>query len=255
MSSCRLIPRLDIKGPNLIKGIHLEGLRIIGDPNHYAKRYYEAGADELIYIDTVASLYGRNNLTDIVNRAVQDIFIPITVGGGIRSIEDATKILRSGADKIAVNTAAVRTPQLLAELANKFGSQCIVLSVEAKKVTINSWEVYVDNGREHTGIDVVSWVQQAVKLGVGEVLLTSIDQEGTRQGFDNELIHHVSEKVQIPIIASGGMGVVEHAICPIKAGASAVAFADILHYERVTIDQIRQFLKKEGVRVRSWLQK
>lgn len=250
MTSIRLIPRLDIKGPNLIKGVHLEGLRVIGDPNIFARSYYESGADELIYMDIVASLYGRNNLTDIVKKTVRDVFIPITVGGGIRSVEDATHILRSGADKIAINTAAVRNPQLISELANKFGAQCVVLSVEAKQVGQHKWEAYVDNGRERTGKDVIAWIQEAESLGAGEILLTSVDQEGTRRGFETELIKSVAEAVSIPLIASGGMGEVDHLLAPIESGANAIAFADIIHYKRSTVHKIRNYALKLGVNVR-----
>ena len=247
----RLIPRLAIKGPNLIKGVHLEGLRVIGDPNTYAQRYYEQGADELIYMDCVASLYGRNNLSEIVKKTVKNVFIPITVGGGIRSVEDAVAILRSGADKIAINTAAVKNPDLIKELANKLGSQCIVLSIEAKHQSVNHWEVYIDNGRERTGLDVVKWAEQAVELGAGEILLTSVDREGTRKGFDTDLVQSVAHQVNVPVIASGGMGKVEDLSDPVMSGASAVAFADILHYNRATISDIRSYALQAGVRVRN----
>jgi len=184
MKNIRLIARLDIKGPNLIKGINLEGLRIIGSPNEYALRYYLQGADELIYMDCVASLYGRNHLSEIIKAAAHDIFVPITVGGGIRSVDDATKILRAGADKLAINTAAVATPGLITEISRRFGSQCMVLSIEAKQVGQDRWEVYTDNGRERTGLDVVEWAKLGVSMGAGEILLTSVDKEGTRKGFD-----------------------------------------------------------------------
>lgn len=249
-STIRLITRLDIKGPNLIKGIQLEGLRVIGDPNTYAQRYYEQGADELIYMDCVASLYGRNNLSDIVAKTVKNVFIPITVGGGIRSIEDAVSILRSGADKIAINTAVVKKTELITELANKLGSQCVVLSIEAKKSSPHSWEVYTDNGRERTGLDVIEWAKQGVALGAGEILLTSVDQEGTGKGFDVELISAVAQVVNVPVIASGGMGKIEDIFPPLKAGASAIACADILHYDRATISAIRSHAHQSGIRVR-----
>lgn len=247
----RLIARLDIKGPNLIKGIHLEGLRVIGDPNVFAKRYYEEGADELIYMDTVASLYNRNNLTEIVRRTVQDVFIPITVGGGIRSIEDVNLLLRAGADKVAVNTAAVRTPKLITDIALRFGSQCMVLSVEAKRKPQGGWEVYTDNGREHTGLDVLDWVILAVKLGAGEILLTSVDQEGTRKGFDFELIKSVAEAVPIPVIASGGMGSIADAVRVAKsAHTNAIAAASVLHYHTLKIKDIRHVFLEEQLTMR-----
>jgi len=236
-----LIARLDIKGPNLIKGIHLEGLRVVGDPQEYARRYYEAGADELVYMDIVASLYGRNNLTEIVKRAAQDIFIPMTVGGGVRSVDDAKQLLRAGADKIAVNTAAIARPELITEISRRFGSQCMVLSIEAKQVGENKWEAYTDNGRERTGVDVVEWAIKGCELGAGEILLTSVDREGTRKGFDVALVRAVATAVPIPVIASGGMGTTEHLVEVIKIGeADAVAMADVLHYNRISMSQIRE---------------
>lgn len=237
----RLIPRLDIKGPNIIKGIHLEGLRVIGDPQVFARRYYEQGADELVYMDVVASLYGRNSLHSIVSRAVQDIFVPLTVGGGLRSVEDVKEMLRAGADKVAINTAATKRPELITEVAQKFGSQCMVLSVEAKRIGPGRWEVYTDNGRERTGLDVVDWVVRGVELGAGEILLTSVDQEGTREGFDCELVRVVADRVPVPVIASGGMGSLEHLIAVVREGrANAVAMADVLHYNRMNLTQIRR---------------
>ncbi|MCU9951392.1 imidazole glycerol phosphate synthase subunit HisF [Pseudomonas sp. PDM13] len=240
MSNLRLIPRLDIKGPNLIKGIRLEGLRVIGDPQEYAVRYAEAGADELLYVDIVASLYGRNNLSDIIRRAADRVFVPITVAGGIRSVEDARHILRSGADKVAINTAAVLRPELIREVSRRFGSQAMVLSIEAKEQAPGKWEAYTDNGRERTGLDVVEWAVRGVELGAGEVLVTSVDREGTRKGFDIDLIRQISDAVSVPVIASGGMGKVEHMVDAAKlARPDAIAMADVLHYNRMTIDEIR----------------
>ena len=237
----RLIARLDIKGPNLIKGIHLEGLRVVGDPQEYARRYYEAGADELVYMDIVASLYGRNSLTEIVKRAAQDIFIPMTVGGGVRSVDDAKQLLRAGADKIAVNTAAIARPELITEISRRFGSQCMVLSIEAKQVGENKWEAYTDNGRERTGVDVVEWAKKGCELGAGEILLTSVDREGTRKGFDVALVSAVATAVPIPVIASGGMGATEHLVSVVQQGkADAIAMADVLHYNRLSMRQIRE---------------
>ncbi len=247
----RLIARLDIKGPNLIKGIHLEGLRVVGDPQTFARRYYEAGADELVYMDIVASLYGRNSLTDIVKRAAQDIFIPMTVGGGVRSVEDAKMLLRAGADKVAVNTAATLRPALITEISRRFGSQCMVLSIEAKQVRENKWEAYSDNGRERTGLDVLDWAQRGCELGAGEILLTSVDQEGTRKGFDVELVKAVAGAVPIPVIASGGMGSPEHLVQVVRKGkADAVAMADVLHYNRVSLPQIRAAAQAAQIPVR-----
>ena len=253
MRNIRLIARLDIKGPNLIKGIHLEGLRIVGQPNEYAVRYYEQGADELIYIDCVASLYGRNSLGDIVRNAAQNVFIPMTVGGGIRSIDDATHILRCGADKVAINTAAVAIPGLITDIARRFGSQCMVLSIEAKRIGPDRWEAYTDSGREDTGMDVIEWVKRGVALGAGEVLLTSVDQEGTRKGFDIALVRAVTSEVSVPVIASGGMGKLEHMVEVVETGgADAVAMADMLHYRRATIGEIRATARNAGLHVRKY---
>ena len=251
MRNIRLIARLDIKGSNLIKGIHLEGLRVIGSPNEHALRYYLQGADELIYMDCVASLYGRNHLGDIVKAAAKDIFVPMTVGGGIRSVDDATEILRAGADKVAVNTAAVSNPQLITDIAGRFGSQCMVLSIEAKQVGQDRWEVYTDNGRERTSLDVIEWVKRGVALGAGEILLTSVDKEGTRKGFDIELVKAVSAEVAVPVIASGGMGKPEDLLEVVnEGGADAVAMADILHYKRAGIGDIRTVANNAGLGVR-----
>ena len=248
----RLIPRLDIKGPNLIKGIHLEGLRVMGDPQEYARRYYEQGADELLYVDVVASLYGRNSLQDIVQRAARDVFVPLTVTGGIRSIDDVRQLLRSGADKIGINTAATKRPELIREVARKFGSQCMVLSVEAKWVGPDRWEVYTDNGREKTGLDVVEWARRGVELGAGEILLTSVDREGTREGFDTALVAAVSSVVPVPVIASGGMGRLSDVETVVRHGcADAVAMADILHYGRATIGEIRAAARAAGLTLRA----
>lgn len=253
MRSIRLIARLDIKGPNLIKGVRLEGLRVMGSPNEHTRRYYEQGADELIYMDAVASLYGRNSLGDLVRAAAKDVFVPITVGGGIRSVDDATHLLRCGADKVAVNTAAVKTPGLISEIARRFGSQCMVLSVEAGQVGTDRWEVLTDNGRERTGLDVLEWIGRGVEAGAGEILLTSVDREGTRKGFDIALVRAVTRLVSVPVIASGGMGTPEHLIEVVKdGGADAVAMADILHYGRATIGDVRHVAQAAGVDVRRY---
>lgn len=252
MKKVRLVARLDIKGPNLIKGIHLEGLRVIGDPGKFARDYYENGIDEIIYMDAVASLYGRNSLMEFVKKTSADIFVPITVGGGLRTIDDVRDALRAGADKVAINTAVVRNPELITQVAQKFGSQCMVLSIEAKRRSPGKWEAYVDTGRESTGLDVVEWAQRAVQLGAGEILLTSVDQEGTRKGFDIELVDAVAQSVTVPIIASGGMGNVAHIQSAVGAGADAVAMADILHYRRMTLDEIRRAAINSGIPVRNF---
>jgi cyclase len=251
VKNLRLIARLDIKGSNLIKGVHLEGLRVIGDPNEYAVDYYNQGADELIYMDCVASLYGRNHLSKLIDRATQDIFIPITVGGGVRSIDDVQSILRSGADKVAINTGAVQNPKLITEVANRYGTQCIVLSIEAKKISSNRWEVLTDNGREKTGLDVMDWAKIGEEAGAGEILVTSIDREGTRTGFDLDLLSAVASIVDIPIIASGGMGAPEDVISAANIGnIEAIAMADIIHYKRSSFSEIRKVAMNAGIKVR-----
>lgn len=250
MNNVRLIARLDIKGPNLIKGVHLEGLRVVGSPHTFARRYYEQGADEIIYIDIVASLYGRSKLTEIVRTAAHDVFVPITVGGGIRTVDDVRDLLRAGADKIAINTAAVRRPELLTEIARRFGSQCVVLSIEAKQQAPGRWEVFTDCGRERSGIDVLDWARRGVDLGIGEILVTSIDREGTRKGFDLELTKAVANAVPVPVIASGGFGVPADLIAVVHAGAAAVAVADAFHFDRMTIPQLRAAALDAGVPMR-----
>ena len=252
MATTRLIPRLDIKGPNLIKGIHLEGLRVVGDPQVFARRYYDAGADELVYMDAVASLYGRNNLTDIVERTTRDLFIPLTVGGGVRSVEDVKSLLRAGADKVAINTAAIARPELITEIARRFGSQCMVLSIEAKRIGDQRWEAYTDNGRERTGLDAVGWAVRAVELGAGEVLVTSVDQEGTGHGFDIPLTRAISTSVPVPVIACGGMGSIEHFVDVVRDGrADAVSMASVLHYNRMTLGELSAAAHVSGISVRS----
>jgi len=252
MKKIRIIPRLDIKGPNVIKGIHLEGLRVVGRPNVLAKKYYEQGADEIIYIDSVASLYGRDNLLKVIKLATKDgVFVPMGVGGGIKTIEDITAILRAGADKICINTGAVRNPDLIQQGAEKFGSQCIVLSVEALNIREGKWEVFIENGREETGIDAVEWVKKAVGLGAGEILLTSIDQEGTKKGFDIGLIKEVSSCVSVPIIASGGAGKIEDIANVLQIpNVDAVAIASMLHYNETTIERVKNYLKQNSINVR-----
>ena len=250
--SVRLIARLDIKGENLIKGVHLEGLRTIGDPSQYAQKYYRNGIDELVFIDCVASLYGRNNLGKVIMKAATDVFVPITVGGGVRSVCDARELLSVGADKVAINTAAVSRPALISELAQEFGSQCVVVSIQAKRVDADRWEVFTDNGRERAGYDVLDWVSESVDLGAGEVLLTSIDQEGTRRGFDLELLKRVVARVPVPVVASGGMGAAHDIVdAVVEGGVDAVAMADILHYGRATVGELREYALKSGLRLRN----
>jgi cyclase len=227
----RIIPRLDIKGPNVVKGINLEGLRVVGRPELYAPYYYDEGADELLFMDAVASLYGRNSLEEIVRRTAERIFVPLTVGGGIRSVEDIRSVLRAGADKVAMNTAAIGNPRLIAEGAGIFGSQCIVLSIEARRLPVGRYECLTDSGRERTGKDAVEWAEEAARLGAGEILVTSVDNEGTGRGFDLELTRFISERVGVPVIASGGAGCAEHVRDAVLIGkADAVCIASILHY-------------------------
>lgn len=252
MRNVRVIARLDIKNNFLIKGIHLEGLRKLGKPYDFANKYFKSGIDEIIYMDAVASLYNRNSLNDIIEETSKNIFIPITVGGGIRSIDDANKILRSGADKIAINTAAVKNPRLIEELSNRFGSSTIVISIEAKKIQDNKWEAYTNNGREKTGLDVIEWSIEAEKLGAGEILLTSVDKEGTGKGFDYDLVKSVSSKIFIPIIASGGMGELEHFEKVVQlSNCDGVAIANTLHYSKIEIEKIKSFSLNKNISIRN----
>ena len=232
MNNVRIIPRLDIKGPNLVKGIHLEGLRVLGKPEYFAKYYYENGADELMFQDTVASLYERNSLQDIITRTAREIFIPLTVGGGIRTRDDIRNVLRAGADKVSVNTAALKNPEFIKEASLKFGSSTIVVSIEAIKQNDGTYLAYMDNGREYTGKDAVSWAKQAVEYGAGELLVTSVDREGTGAGFDLELIKKIADAVSVPVIAHGGAGSASDVLKVIQGtSVDAVSVASILHYQ------------------------
>lgn len=227
----RVIPRLDIKGPNLIKGIQFDGHRVLGIAEEFAELYYAEGADELIYQDAVASLYRRNGLVDVLKRVAEKVFIPITVAGGIRTVQDIQTILRSGADKVAINTAAIERPELLYEAAKMFGSQCIVSSIEAFRGSDDNYRCWVDYGREPTNVDAIDWAQRVVELGVGEILLTSINNEGMGSGYDLELIRRVSSRVNVPIIACGGAGRIgDFSRAVIEAGADAVSAASMFHY-------------------------
>lgn len=248
----RIIPRLDIKGTNVIKWVHLECLKIVGNPKEMAAKYYNDGADEIIYMDIVASLYGRKNLINIVAKAAQNIFIPLTAGGGIRSLQDIKDILRAGADKVAINTYAVKNPLFITKAAKAFGSQCIVGSIEAKRIESGKWEAFTDNGRERTGLDVIRWAQKLEKLGAGEILITSIDKEGTAKGFDLELIKKVSETVNIPVIACGGAGGPKDIYDAINLGTiDAIAASHIFHYQKNTIKEVKKYLKSKKINVRT----
>ena len=247
----RIISRLDIKGSNLIKGIQLEGLRVIGDPNLYAKKYFDDGADELLLIDCVASLYGRNNLFDIIKKASNEIFIPITVGGGIRSVDDAEKLFLSGADKIAINSKAIVEPEIINTLAKNFGSQAIVASIQAKRLNGSKWFAYYDNGREQSDRNVIDWATEVQDRGAGEILITSVDKEGTKKGYDMELCKTINSICEIPVIYSGGMKsksdleqFKEFSEC------DAVAVASILHYNETSISEIKKFAKDINFNVR-----
>ncbi|MFD0939076.1 imidazole glycerol phosphate synthase subunit HisF [Pedobacter boryungensis] len=250
MSKKRLIARIDVKNEFVIKGIHLEGLRKVGDPFELARRYYHDGIDEIIFMDAVASLYGRNNLFHIIEQACKEVFVPITIGGGIRSINDIEMALKSGADKISLNTQAIKTPNIITEASRIYGSQCIVGSIEAKRKG-NSWEAYVDNGREETGIDAIEWACKLEQLGAGELMVTSIDQEGTKRGFEIPLIEKIAAKVSIPVIASGGAGNPSHVanLCK-QTKVSAVAIAAILHYNSFTVGDIKKAMDADGIKVR-----
>ncbi|MFR2589460.1 MAG: imidazole glycerol phosphate synthase subunit HisH [Ruthenibacterium lactatiformans] len=229
----RLIARLDVKNDHLVKGIQLEGLRKLGDPHDFAADYYRQGVDELLYMDIVASLYNRNNLSAIVRRTTDDVFIPITVGGGLRSVDDVRSILQMGADQAAINTAAIKDESIITQVAEAFGSQCMVLGIEAKKRRDGpGYEAYYDNGREHSGKDVIEWARRGVALGAGEILLTSVDKEGFERGMDCPLIRELCAAVSVPVIVSGGCGGPGDAAAAAQAGASAVAVASILHYKK-----------------------
>jgi cyclase len=243
----RVIPRLDIKGPNLVKGIHLEGLRVLGKPEQYARYYYESGADELMYMDVVASLYNRNSLHDIITKTAKEIFIPLTVGGGLRTIQDIRDVLRAGADKVSLNTAAVKNQQIIKEASRQFGSSTILISIEAIKQSDGRYLVYTDNGREYTGIEALEWAKCVQDLGAGEIMLTSVDREGTGSGYDLELTKMVSGALDIPVIACGGAGCVEHvAEVILKSGVDAAAVASVLHYDFLSKHNIEFDAGKEG---------
>ncbi len=250
MLTLRIIPKLEVKNENLIKGIHLEGLRIVGKPEEAALKYAQEGADELIYIDLVASLYQRQNWIDIVKRTAQQIYIPLTVGGGIRSVDDAKVFMRAGADKVAINTGIMHQSNLIKAVSQKFGSQAMVASLEVQKKFDGSYELYTDCGRTPTGIDPIVWAKKVVSLGAGEILLTFIHQDGTYQGYDLELLKLVSQNVSVPVIASGGAGSIEHLVAAYEAGADALALASMLHFKKTDIMTIKKQLKAKKIPVR-----
>ena len=236
----RIIPRLDIKGDNLVKGIHLEGLRIIGRPWDFAQRYCENGADELLYMDSVASLYGRNSLHDIIRKTSENIFIPLSVGGGLRSLEDIQSVLTAGADKVVINSIALKKPVFISQAAQRYGSSTITVSIQTKKQYDGTYKAFYENGRENSGKDVVEWAKQVVQLGAGEIILTSVDKEGTSQGFDLDIIKTISSSVTVPVVVCGGAGKLED-VKEACTYAQGVGLASMLHYMHV------DSLNKEGL--------
>ncbi len=247
MKTIRIIARLDIKGPNLVKGIHLEGLRVLGKPEDFASYYYDHGADELFYQDVVASLYDRNSLHDIISITAKRSFIPLTVGGGIRTIQDIREVLRAGADKVCINTAAIRNPAFIKEAVLKFGSSTIVVAIEAIQQPDGQYQAFVDNGREHTGIEVLEWAKKAEELGAGEIVITSVDREGTGMGYDIELTKMIAESVKVPVIAHGGAGKRKHFLDVIQNGkADAIAVASAIHYDYIKHNKMVLTNKTEG---------
>lgn len=251
MYAKRIIPCLDVKNGRVVKGVNFVNLRDAGDPVECAVEYDKKGADELVLLDISATNEGRGTMIDIVSRVANSIFIPFTVGGGIRTTEDFKELLRAGADKISVNSAAVRNPDLINEAAYKFGSQCVVCAIDAKRREQGSWEVYLNGGRLPTGIDAVTWAQEAVSRGAGEILLTSMDCDGKKTGYDLELTRAVSERVGVPVIASGGAGALEHFYDALTVGkADAVLAASLFHFNEIPIKTLKAYLSERGIPVR-----
>ena len=251
MHTKRIIPCLDVKDGRVVKGTNFVSLRDAGDPVELAAFYDRELADELVFLDITASSDGRNTMVDVVRRTASQVFIPFTVGGGIRSVDDIRTMLHAGADKVSLNTAAVKAPELIAEGAKSFGRQCIVLAVDAKRCGAGKWEVYINGGRTPTGLDVMEWIRRGVDLGAGEILLTSMDCDGTKDGYDNELNRAVSELVEVPVIASGGAGALQHFADALLAGKSdAVLAASVFHYGEFSIRQTKEFLRSQGIDVR-----
>ncbi len=246
----RIIPCLDVKDGKVVKGIGFDRLRVVGDPVHLARRYYEEGADELVFLDISAGVEGRRTVFNLVEEVARHVFIPLTVGGGVRRVEDVRRLLLSGCDKVAVNSAAVRRPELVTELAERFGSQCVVLAVDVRS-RAGEYEVVIDAGRTMTGVKLVDWLDQAERLGAGEVLLTSIDRDGTGQGYDVQAIRRASESCRLPLIASGGMGRQDHIRQAFLAGADAVLAASIFHSGQWSVGRLKQELLAMGMEVRA----
>ena len=251
MHTKRIIPCLDVKDGRVVKGTNFVSLRDAGDPVELASFYDRELADELVFLDITASSDGRNTMVDVVRRTASQVFIPFTVGGGIRSVDDIRTMLHAGADKVSLNTAAVKDPALIAEGAKSFGRQCIVLAVDAKRCGAGKWEVYINGGRTPTGLDVLEWIRRGVDLGAGEILLTSMDCDGTKDGYDNELNRAVSELVEVPVIASGGAGTLQHfADALVRGKADAVLAASVFHYGEFSIRQTKEYLRSQGIEVR-----
>lgn len=252
MYAKRIIPCLDVKDGRVVKGVNFVNLIDAGDPVECAKAYDKAGADELVFLDITASSDARETVTDMVRRVAENVFIPFTVGGGIRTAEDFRKILNAGADKVAVNSAAITRPELISEAAEIFGSQCVVCAIDAKRRADNSgWDVYLNGGRVNTGIDALEWAEKAERLGAGEILLTSMDCDGTKSGYDLELTKSVSENADIPVIASGGAGSMEHFLDAFRIGkADAVLAASLFHFKEIEICDLKKYLRENGESVR-----
>jgi cyclase len=251
MHTKRIIPCLDVKAGRVVKGTNFVGLRDAGDPVELAATYDLEGADELVFLDITASVEERKAMLDVINKTAGEVFMPLTVGGGISTVDDIRNALRAGADKTSVNSAAVKNPQLIAEGAKLFGSQCIVLAIDARRCGENKWEVYVHGGRTPTGIDAVEWAKQGVALGAGEILLTSMDADGTKNGYDIPLTKAVSEAVNVPVIASGGAGKLEDFYEVLaEGGADAVLAASVFHYKTFTIQEVKEYLRNRGIEVR-----
>ena len=251
MFTKRIIPCLDVNRGRVVKGVNFVDLKDAGDPVEIAKAYDQAGADELVFLDITASNEGRETVVDMVRRVAECVFIPFTVGGGIRTVEDFRRLLREGADKISVNSAAIDRPELISEAADKFGSQCVVLAIDAKRRPDGGWNIYKHGGRLDTGIDALLWAQKGVSLGAGEILLTSMDCDGTKAGYDMELTRAVADAVSVPVIASGGAGELSHFYDVLtKGGADAALAASLFHYKELEIHQVKDYLAGKGVPVR-----
>lgn len=251
MHTKRIIPCLDVNCNRVVKGINFVNLKDAGDPVEVAKAYDAAGADELVFLDITASSDARNTVVDMVRRVAEEVFIPFTVGGGIRTVEDFKLLLREGADKISVNSAAINDPELIARAADKFGSQCVVVAIDAKRRADGGWNIYKNGGRVDTGIDAVKWAQKVTKLGAGEILLTSMDCDGTKSGYDIALTKTIADAVSIPVIASGGAGTMEHFYDALtEGGADAALAASLFHYKELEIEQVKRYLQQKGVPVR-----